>query len=161
WSAARAYLGPARRRHNLTVETQAHATRILFEGARAVGVEYRTPHGLKTARARGEIVVSGGGYGSPQLLPLSGVGPRDLVAEHGIAVARDMAGVGKNLHDHFNTYLVWRCASKVTLNDLAASPMRKLISGVQYVFTRSGHLSNAGIYAGAFVRSDPRLEEPD
>jgi choline dehydrogenase len=161
WSAARAYLGPARRRRNLTVETQAHAARILTEEARAVGVEYRTPHGLKTARARGEVVVSGGVYGSPQLLQLSGVGPGDLLAEHGIAVVRDMAGVGKNLHDHFNTYLVWRCARKVTLNDLAASPMRKLMSGVQYVFTRSGPLSNAGIYAGAFVRSDPRLEEPD
>src|SRR5258707_9404693 len=71
-----------------------------------------------------------------------------------------MAGVGKHLHDHFNTYLVWRSAQK-TVNDLAASPLRQLMSGVQYVFTRTGHLSNAGIYAGAFVKSDPRLEQPD
>jgi choline dehydrogenase len=161
WSSARAYLGAARGRRNLTVETQAHATRVVFEGARAVGVEYRTPHGRKSARARGEIVVSGGVYGSPQLLQLSGLGPGDLLAAFGIPVVREMAGVGKNLHDHFNTYLVWRCARKVTLNDLASSPLRKLMSGVQYVFTRSGHLSNAGIYAGAFVRSDPRLEQPD
>ena len=75
---------------------------------------------------------------------------------------RDMPGVGKHLHDHFNTYLVWRCAQKVTLNDLAASPLKKLISGVQYVFTRSGHLSNAGIYAGAANEPSARstMSEP-
>jgi choline dehydrogenase len=165
WSSARAYLGPAKDRVNLTVATEAHATRILFEAAagahRAVGVEYRTSGGERTAFARREIVVSGGVYGSPQLLQLSGLGPGELLQEFGIPVVRDMAGVGKHLHDHFNTYLVWRCSQKVTLNDLAASPMRKLMSGMQYVFTRSGHLSNAGIYAGAFVRSDPRLEQPD
>jgi choline dehydrogenase len=161
WSSARAYLGPAKGRHNLTIATEAHATRIVFEGERAVGVEYNTPHGRQVAWAKGEIVVSGGVYGSPQLLQLSGVGPGELLQQHGIPVVRDMEGVGKHLHDHFNTYLVWRCSQKVTLNDLAASPLMKLASGVQYVFTRSGHLSNAGIYAGAFVKSDPRLEQPD
>src|ERR1700720_586548 len=161
WSSARAYLGPAKGRHNLTIATEAHATRILFEGERAVGVEYNTPRGRQVAWAKGEIVVSGGVYGSPQLLQLSGVGPGALLQEHGIAVVRDMEGVGKHLHDHFNTYLLWRCAQKVTLNDLAASPLMKLTAGVQYAFTRSGHLSNAGIYAGAFVKSDPRLEQPD
>ena len=161
WSSARAYLGPARRRANLTVETEAHATRILFEGGRAAGVEYRTPSGLKKARARGEIVVSGGVYGSPQLLQLSGLGPGDLLREFGIPVVRDMPGVGANLHDHFNTYLVWRCARPVTINDLARSPARKVAAALQYAVSRSGHLSNAGIYAGAFVKSDPRLEQPD
>jgi choline dehydrogenase len=161
WSSARAYLGPAKGRHNLTIATEAHATRIVFEGERAVGVEYNTPHGRQVAWAKGEIVVSGGVYGSPQLLQLSGVGPGELLQQHGIPIVRDMEGVGKHLHDHFNTYLVWRCSQKVTLNDLAASPLMKLASGVQYVFTRSGHLSNAGIYAGAFVKSDPRLEQPD
>ena len=161
WSSARAYLGPAKGRANLTIATQAHATRILFEGNKAVGVEYQTPSGKEVAWAKGEIVASGGVYGSPQLLQLSGVGPGELLQEFGIPVVRDMEGVGKHLHDHFNTYLVWRCAQKVTLNDLAASPLMKLTSGVQYVFTRSGHLSNAGIYAGAFVKSDPRLEQPD
>src|SRR5581483_5647511 len=74
WSSARAYLGAAKGRRNLVVATEAHATR-------AVGVEYRTPHGTKTARARGEIVVSGGVYGSPQLLQLSGLGPGALLRE--------------------------------------------------------------------------------
>jgi len=161
WSTARAYLRDARRRPNLTVATKAHATRVLVENGRAVGVEYRTPQGLVTARCRGEVIVSGGVYGSPQLLQLSGLGPADLLRQHGVAVVRDMPGVGAHLHDHFNTYLVYRCSQPVTINDLAMSGMRKLTAGVQYALTRSGHLSNAGIYAGAFVRSDPRLEQPD
>jgi choline dehydrogenase len=74
---------------------------------------------------------------------------------------RDMSGVGAHLHDHFNTYLVWRCSQPVTINDLANSAVEKLKAGVQYALTRSGHLSNAGIYAGAFVKSDPRLDQPD
>src|SRR5579883_595357 len=85
WSSARAYLGAAKGRRNLVVATEAHATRILFDGTRAVGVEYRTPHGTKTARARGEIVVSGGVYGSPQLLQLSGLGPGALLRAEGDA----------------------------------------------------------------------------
>jgi choline dehydrogenase len=161
WSSARAYLGPARGRRNLTIATDALATRILFDGNRAVGVEYHTPAGRKTARARGEIVVSGGVYGSPQLLQLSGLGPADLLAEHGIPVVREMRGVGAHLHDHFNTYLVWRCTQKITVNDLAMSAAQKVKAAMQYAVNRSGHLSNAGIYAGALVRTDPRLEQPD
>ena len=161
WSAAKAYLKPARGRANLTIATNAQATRILFEESRAVGVEYQTPQGRITARCRGEIVVSGGVYGSPQLLQLSGLGPAALLQEFGVPVVRDMPGVGAHLHDHFNTYLVWRCSQPVTINDLAMSALQKLKAGVQYAVNRSGHLSNAGIYAGAFVKSDPRLEEPD
>jgi choline dehydrogenase len=161
WSSARAYLGEARRRENLTVATNAHATRVLFEGGRAVGVEYQTPAGRQTAWARGEIIVSGGVYGSPQLLQLSGLGPAGVLSEFGIPVVHEMPGVGKNLHDHFNTYLVFRCPQKVTVNDMAMSPALKLKAAVQYAVSRSGHLSNAGIYAGALVRTDPRLEEPD
>jgi choline dehydrogenase-like flavoprotein len=161
WSSARAYLGPARSRPNLTIATEAHATRILFDGNRAVGVEYHTAEGRKTARVRGEVVVSGGVYGSPQLLQLSGLGSGDLLASYGVPVVREIPGVGANLHDHFNTYLVWRCKEKVTINDLHRSPLLKLKAGVEYALSRSGHLSNAGIYAGAFVKSDPRLETPD
>ena len=108
WSAAAAYLRPARNRQNLTIVTEAHATRVLIENGRAVGVEYRTPQGLQTARARGEVIVSGGAYGSPQLLQLSGLGPAELLSEIGITVVRDMPAVGANLHDHFNTYGAYR-----------------------------------------------------
>ena len=161
WSAAAAYLRPARARQNLTIITEAHATRVLIENGRAVGVEYRTPSGLRTARARGEIIVSGGAYGSPHLLQLSGIGPGELLSELGISAIRDMPAVGANLHDHFNTYGAYRLSKPVTLNDLARSPVRKLIAGVQYTFGRRGLMSTSGLFAGAFLRSDPRLERPD
>jgi choline dehydrogenase len=161
WSSARAYLGPARGRANLIVVTEAHATRVLFEGMRAVGVEYRTPAGLTCARAGRELIVSGGAFGSPQLLQLSGIGPAEHLHEMNIAVVRDIKAVGANLQDHFNTYLSYRCPQPITLNDLAGSATRRLLAGAQYALTRSGPLTGTGIYAGAFVRSDRRLERPD
>ncbi len=94
-------------------------------------------------------------------MQLSGVGPADLLKEYGIPVVREMPGVGAHLHDHFNTYLVWRCTQKITVNDLAMSAAQKVKAAMQYAVSRSGHLSNAGIYAGALVRTDPRLEQPD
>jgi choline dehydrogenase len=161
WSAARAYLHAARKRPNLTIVTQAHATRVLIENGRAAGVEYRTPQGLRTARANGEVVVSGGAYGSPHLLQLSGLGPAELLHGLGIAVVRDMPAVGANLHDHFNTYCSYRVSLPVTFNDLARSKPRKLTAGALYVFGRRGLLASNGLFAGAFLRSDARLERPD
>ena len=161
WSAARAYLAAARGRGNLVIATGAHATRLIFDGNRAVGVEYRTAAGLKTARARGEIVVSGGVYGSPQLLQLSGLGPGELLQRHGIRLQRDMPGVGNHLQDHFNTYVSFRCLQPVTMNDLAFSLGRRIGAAAQYAFGRKGPMASAGIYVGAFTRTDPRLERPD
>ncbi|MFN4090147.1 MAG: GMC family oxidoreductase [Alphaproteobacteria bacterium] len=161
WSAARAYLRDARRRPNLTIATGAHATRLLIEQGRAVGVEYRQRGALRTARARREVVVSGGVYGSPQLLMLSGIGPGGHLAEHGIPVVHDLPGVGSNLHDHFNTYVSFRCAQPVTMNDLALSLRRRLVAAAQYALGRTGPLASMGLFVGAMVRSDPRLEWPD
>jgi len=163
-SASTAFLRPAMKRPNVHVRTHAHATGIVFDGKRAIGVRYvkggksGTPTEVRAAK---EVILAGGTYNSPQLLQLSGIGPGELLQQHGIAVVRDLPAVGANLHDHFNTYLVWRCSQPVTINDLAMSAARKVQAGVQYALTRSGHLSNAGIYAGAFVKSDPRLETPD
>ncbi|HJS84032.1 MAG TPA: choline dehydrogenase [Acetobacteraceae bacterium] len=161
WSAASAYLRPARARANLVVRTEAHATRILIENGRATGVAYHTPGGQRIARARGEVVASGGVYGSPQLLQLSGLGPADLLAAHGIEVLADMPGVGANLQDHFNTYVSFRCTKAITLNELHRNPVRKLLAGARYAFGRAGPMSGNGLYVGAFTRSDPRLERPD
>jgi choline dehydrogenase len=160
WSAATAYLKPARGRANLVVTPEAHATRILFEGNRAVGVEYRTPRGLHTARCRGEIVVSGGVYGSPQLLLLSGVGPGAHLKEMGLPVVRDLP-VGLNLHDHFNSFVAWRATKAITLNDLARSPVAKVSAGIKYLMGKGSPLSGSSTLAGIFVRSDPRLDRPD
>ena len=115
----------------------------------------------QTAHARREVVVSGGAYGSPQLLLLSGLGPGEHLREMGIPVVRDMPSVGANLHDHFNTNLSWRCAKAITLNDLENSWPRKIAAAIQYALFRSGPMAGNGIYAGVFTRSDPRLERPD
>jgi len=161
WSSARAYLAGARGRRNLAVATHAHATRLLIEDGRCTGVEYRTPAGLRTARARREVVVSGGVYGSPQLLLLSGIGPAEHLQRFGIPVLRDLAGVGGNLHDHFNTYVAFRCARPVTVNDLALSLPRRLWAGMQYAVARTGPLTSMGLFVGALIRSSERLERPD
>ena len=165
WSSAKAYLSGARQRKNLTIATGAHATRVLIEGGRATGVEYRTlgsmGAGLATARATREVIVSGGVYGSPQLLMLSGLGPAAHLKQHGIAVIKDMPGVGSHLHDHFNTYVAYRCAQPVTMNDLVNSLPRRILAGAQYALGRTGPLASMGLYVGALVRSDRRLERPD
>jgi choline dehydrogenase len=159
WSAAKAYLSnpPS----NLTIQTNAHATRVLIENGRATGVEYQTQAGRQTSKARLEVIVSGGAYGSPQLLLLSGLGPAEHLQDMGIAVVRDMPAVGSNLHDHFNTTASWRCSKPITLNDLHNSPLRKAIAGIRYGLFRSGPMAGNGVTAGLFTRSDPRLERPD
>ena len=161
WSTAKAYLEPARVRANLVVQTGAHATKVLIENNRAVGVEYHTAQGRRTARARGEVIVSGGAFGSPQLLQLSGLGPAEHLREMGIEVVRDMPAVGANLHDHFNANLNWRISKAITLNDLENSWPRKIKAAAQYALFRSGPMASNGIHAGVFTRSDPRLERPD
>ena len=161
WSTAKAYLDPARGRQNFEIRTGAHATKVLIENDRAVGIEYNTAVGRKVVRARREIVVSGGAYGSPQLLLLSGLGPAEHLQAMGVPVVRDMPGVGSNLHDHFNTYLSWKCTKPITLNDLENSWPRKILAAAQYGLTRSGPMASNGIHAGLFTRSDPRLERPD
>jgi len=161
WSTAAAYLRMAKARPNLTVQTNAHATRVLFDGARATGVEFRTPSGLEVAQAGREVIVSGGAYGSPQLLQLSGVGPAQHLTDMGIGVVHDLPGVGSNLQDHFNTYCTYRISKNLSLNALHYSLAHRLKAGAQYVFLRSGPMSGNGMYVGALVRSDKRLERPD
>ncbi len=161
WSTATAYLRPAKKRANLVVRTNAHATRLVIEDGRAKGVEFIADGVPHVARARGETIVCGGVYGSPQLLQLSGLGPAAMLAQFGVPVVRDMPAVGADLQDHFYVRLAFRCTRKMTLNDIANNPLRKLIAGMQYVFFKSGPLTSNGICAGGFARSDPRLERPD
>jgi len=134
---------------------------VIIENGRAVGVEYRRPEGVQTARAKREVIVSGGVYGSPQLLMLSGLGPAEHLKKFGIAVVRDMPGVGSNLHDHFNTYVAYKCSQPVTMNDLVGNVPRQIWAGMRYAFGRTGPLASMGLFVGAFVRSDKRLERPD
>jgi len=160
-STAVAYLRPAKSRTNLHIETAALAQRILFEGRRAVAVEYRKDGALRTARARKEILVCSGAYNSPQLLQLSGVGPAELLRRHGIDVVLDAAGVGSDLQDHLQVRVVMRCTQRITLNDVVNSPARKVLAGLRYAAFRTGPLSIAAGTSGAFFKTSPRLSTPD
>jgi choline dehydrogenase len=161
WSTAAAYLRPARDRKNLTVATNALATRVVFENGRATGVEYLRNGARQTARARGEVIVCGGVFNSPQLLQLSGLGPGELLQTLGIPVVRDIPAVGGDLQDHFYVRLAFRCTKPITLNDVANNPLRKVMAGMQYMLFRTGPLATNGTCAGGFARSDQRLERPD
>src|ERR1700689_1407082 len=160
-STAWSYLRPARSRSNLQIETSALAQRILFEGRRARAVEYRQSGTLRTARARREILVSGGAYNSPQLLQLSGVGPAELLKQHGIDVVLDAPGVGNDLQDHLQVRLVTRCSQRVTLNDIVNHPVRRVMAGARSAAFRTGPLTIAAGTSGAFFKTNPRLATPD
>jgi len=160
-STAVAYLRPAKGRKNLHAETSALAQRILFEGRRAVGLEYRKEGSLRTARARREILVSSGAYNSPQLLQLSGVGPAELLKKHGIDVVLDAVGVGHDLQDHMQIRVVMRCSQPITLNDIVNHPLRRIMAGARYAAFRKGPLTIAAGTSGAFFKTNPRLATPD
>ena len=161
WSTAAGYLAQARRRPNLTVATNAMATRILFDGRRAIGVEYRQGDTLRTAHADGEVIVAGGAFNSPQLLQLSGVGPAELLRSHGIDVVADMPGVGADLQDHYQVRIQYRCSEPITMNDVINSWHHRMRAGLRYVVSRKGLLTIGAGYAGAFLRTRPDLATPD
>jgi choline dehydrogenase len=160
-STARSYLRPARRRKNLRVETAALARRIVFEGRKAVGIEYSQGGVIKSARAAKEILISGGAYNSPQLLQLSGIGPADLLKSHGIDVVLDAPGVGRDLQDHLQVRIVTRCTKPITLNDIMGSRWRSMMMGLHYAAFRKGFLTIAAGTSGAFLKTNPRLATPD
>jgi choline dehydrogenase len=145
----------------LKVQTGAHATRVLIEDGRAIGIEYRTRAGLATARARCEVILSGGAFGSPHLLQLSGIGPAHHLQAFGISVALDAPQVGANLADHFSTTIPFRCTGPITVNDIVNSWVRKVGAGIQYVLFKRGMLSTNGIHGGVFTRTDPTLDRPN
>src|ERR1700754_1510121 len=160
-SSAFSYLKPAKNRGNLHIETSALAQRILFEGKRAKGVAYKQNGNLRAARARKEVLVSGGAYNSPQLLQLSGVGPADLLKSHGIDVVLDADGVWNDLQEHLQVRLVTRCEQKITLHDIINHPVRRVMAGARYALARSGPLTIAAGTSGAFFKTNPRLASPD
>ncbi|MGJ4900812.1 GMC family oxidoreductase [Bradyrhizobium sp. HKCCYLS2058] len=160
-STAASYLRPALGRSNLHVETDALAQRIVFEGRRAGGVTFSQRGRMRTARARREILVSSGAYNSPQLLQLSGVGPAELLKQHGLDVVLDAPGVGSDLQDHLQVRIVMRCSQRITLNDIVNNPVRKVLAGARYAAFRNGPLTIAAGTAGAFFKTDPRLASPD
>src|SRR4051812_29222144 len=158
WSAARGFLKPVLNRPNLRVETGCLAERVDFDGWRAIGVTWRQDGVSKTARAKGEVILSAGSIGSPQLLLLSGVGPgRDLL-DLGIPVVLDRPGVGKNLQDHLQLRMVYQVSGVKTLNETYHSLLGRALMGVDYALRRRGPLTMAPSQLGLFTRSDPSRE---
>jgi choline dehydrogenase len=159
-SAATAYLRQAEKRPNLRVETKALVTRVLWDGKRATGVEYRHHGEIRKVHAR-ETILCGGAFNSPQLLQLSGIGPRELLDRLGIPVLHDAPQVGERLQDHFYVRTFWRCCRDITLNDDMLSLRRKLGMGLKYFLFRGGPLTISAGHAAAFVRTRPALSRPD
>lgn len=160
-STAVGYLRPAQKRPNLAVVTDALSTRVLFEGRRAVGVEYRVGGQTRTARATREVLLSAGAINTPQLLQLSGVGPAALLGEHGIPVVLDQPHAGDHLQDHFQARIVLKCTRPITVNDDLQSLWRMARMGLRYAFLKKGPLSFSAGYAGGFWRTRPELKRPD
>ena len=164
WSAARAYLAPARKRPNLTVLTEAQATAVVLEGQRACGVRYRRGGAagvLREARCIGEVVLCAGALQSPQLLQLSGIGPAALLRERGVPVAHALDGVGENLQDHLQMRLTFECKRPITTNDQLRSWWGQLRVGAQWLFARSGPLAVGINQGGCFMSALPQGERRD
>ena len=162
FSAAKAYLTPNRQRPNLTVLTGALSTRIVCEGRRAVGVEYRRDGAVSVARARREVLLAAGALQSPQMLMLSGIGPGDELRRHGIAVRHDLPGVGRNLQDHVDIVQVLDAPH---LRDLFGLSLHGAFAAIKGIFEwrrqRSGMLTTNFAEAGGFIKSRPEETRPD
>ncbi len=156
-SVGECYVQPALERRNFTLEMRALAHRVVIENGRAVGVEYQQPDGIHVARARREVILSGGVIGSAQTLMLSGVGPADHLREHGIEVVADVPGVGKNLHDHLFVPLVYRSPTSLhrgTAFHFFGGMLAEYLAGNSW-------FGRTVFEAGAFVRSTDRKPIPD
>ncbi|WP_091997625.1 GMC family oxidoreductase [Paraburkholderia lycopersici] len=160
WSTAKGFLKPARKRSNLIVQTDAQVCRVLFEGRRAVGVEYRQGGVRKRSRARVEVILACGAIGSPQILQHSGIGPAPVLRNAGVPVLHELPGVGQNLQDHLQVRLVFRTRER-TLNDEVNHPLRKAWIGLQYALWRTGPLTLAASQVAVFTRSNPDVDRPD
>ena len=160
-STAVGYLRQARRRPNLAVVSNALASRILFSGRRAIGVEYRCGDTTRIAYANAEVVVAGGTFNSPQLLQLSGLGPAELLKSFGINVIADMPGVGAELQDHLQVRMQYRCTEPITMNDVIHSWRHRAAAGLRYALFRKGLLAIGAGYAGGFFRTNALAATPD
>ena len=160
WSTAAGYLrGPAMR--NVDIEVHAMVNRIVIDESRATGVEWSSPNGPFKARARREVILSGGTFNSPQLLQLSGIGPGVLLQEHGIETRHNLPGVGENLQDHFGIGAEYHSTVKSTVNDLYNNKLKGGLQLLRYLILRTGPFADNGNYSNTFIRSGPDIDRPD
>ncbi|AZZ90301.1 choline dehydrogenase [Hahella sp. KA22] len=161
WSAAQAYLRPALSRPNLTAETGAMVTRLLFDKGRCIGVEYEQNGVLIKVKAEREVILSGGAINSPQTLMLSGIGDETQLKSLGIPVVAHVPGVGQNLQDHLEFYVQQACSQPLTLYTYTKQP-RKTLEGVKWFLNHdSGACRTAHLEAGGFIRTEAGVKHPD
>lgn len=160
WSTANAYLKPALKRPNLKVITSALTQRLLFEGKKAIGVEFLCDGELQTRLANREVILSAGPVASPHLLQVSGIGPGGVLKQAGIEVMHDLPGVGENLQDHLEFYFQFRCKQPITLNG-KLDLWNKFLIGSRWFFTKTGLGATNHFESCAFIRSKPGVEWPD
>ena len=161
WSTAVGYLRKAAKRANLAVETEAMASRVLFEGKRAAGVEFTQRGELRRALAAREVIVCAGAIQSPQLLEVSGVGDGERLARLGIPVLAHLPAVGEHMIDHLQMRCTYECDLPVTINDVMNSFARRMLVGMQYVFTRKGLMAGTSSTAHAITRTEAAADRPD
>jgi choline dehydrogenase len=159
-SAARSYLHPVKNRSNLTVKTKAMVHKVIFEGKKAVGVEYKKGGRLYKAEALREVILCGGAINSPQLLQLSGIGNAKELKKHGIPVIENLPGVGENLQDHLEVYMQWACKEPVSEYP-NLSPWRAPKIGLDWLFRRKGPGATNHFEAGGFIKSKKDKPYPD
>ncbi len=160
-SSAVAYLNPVKDRDNLTIITHALVQKVELDGNRATGVSYQDKAGnTHTIKAAKEIILCGGAINSPQLLMLSGIGEAAQLSDHGIAVQKDLPGVGKNMQDHLQARLVYKC-NEPTLNDEVSSLFGQAKIALKYAMFRAGPMTMAASLATGFLKTREDLETPD
>jgi choline dehydrogenase len=160
WSAATGFLKPVLSRPNLKLETGALVHRIRVEGGRAVGVDYEVCDRMIGVRC-GEVVLSAGAIGTPHILQMSGIGPANLLRERGIAVQRDLPGVGQNLQDHLQLRPIYKVSGVKTLNTEYRNLLKRAIMVAQYGLQRRGPMTMAPSQLGLFAKSSSRYETPN
>lgn len=160
WSAADAFLRPAKGRPNLRIISRALVEKVIIQDGRATGVAFRADGGTKTVRADKEVILSAGAINSPQILQLSGIGPSELLKKHGIPVLHDLPEVGKGLQDHLAISHYYR-ANQPTLNNKLGNRLGQMLAGIRYILTRKGPLSVPVNQVSGYVRSTPEAEAPD
>ena len=160
WSAANAYLRPARKTKRVKLVTHAFAQRIILEGKKAVGVEYRKGDKIIEARARHDVIIAASSINSPKLLQLSGIGPAQVLKAAGIPLVHDLQGVGENLHDHLEVYFQVKCKLPITLNG-KLDYLSKGMIGAEWVLLKTGLGSTNHFESCGFIRSDKGIAYPD
>ncbi len=160
WSTAKAYLKPALGRPNLEVVSNALTRRVVFDGLKAVGVEYEAGGRSETVRAEREVILCAGSIGSPMLLQLSGIGPGQVLQDAGVPVVHDLPGVGENLQDHLEVYFQFRCTQPITLNG-QLDLFHKFLIGSRWFFFKSGLGATNHFESCAFIRSKAGIKWPD